>query len=408
MYAYDAARTHLAFFPVRPPYRRIWTVRTGYYIEFPPSVAYGRVFVAQLRGRFFAIDAKTGEVIWEKRFRRLHSCVPDGRGPRHLPAVRAQALRLRSAAWPRRLHRRDEDPRRQAALAVPRLDRSRRCSCATASSTSAPGTATSTRCACGTARCSGGSGPTTSSTARRRTRTARSTSGRTAARSTLSNARTGRMRWRARSFSSRRFGREQFYATPTVAYGRVFVGNSDGFVYAFGATTGRLLWARRIGNYVYSAAAIWREAGLRGLLRRRPLRPRRVHRRREVALPGRERRARSADGDRTASSTSRAAGRAAIAAGARRSSAHARPTPWTGPPASCSGAFPTAATHPSSRIRSGSTSRATRASTDSCRSTLARQAGPQVLHQAADVRLPHRAGEREGACREHPRALGVS
>ena len=67
-YAYDAARTHLAFFPLRPPYRRIWMVRTGYYIEFPPAVAYGRVFVAQLKGRFFAIDAKTGRVIWQKRF----------------------------------------------------------------------------------------------------------------------------------------------------------------------------------------------------------------------------------------------------------------------------------------------------------------------------------------------------
>ena len=51
------------------------------------------------------------------------------------------------------------------------------------------------------------------------------------------------MRWHATSFS--RFGRrEYFYATPTVAYGRVFVGNTDGTVYAFGAATGNLLWAR--------------------------------------------------------------------------------------------------------------------------------------------------------------------
>ena len=67
------------------------------------------------------------------------------------------------------------------------------------------------------------------------------------------------LRWRSSSFS--RFGRrEYFYATPTVAYGRVFVGNADGYVYSFGATSGRLLWARRAGTYVYSAAAVWHPA----------------------------------------------------------------------------------------------------------------------------------------------------
>jgi outer membrane protein assembly factor BamB len=67
------------------------------------------------------------------------------------------------------------------------------------------------------------------------------------------------MRWHATSFS--RFGRrEYFYATPTVAYGRVFIGNADGTVYAFGASSGDLLWARGVGTYVYTAAAVWRKA----------------------------------------------------------------------------------------------------------------------------------------------------
>jgi outer membrane protein assembly factor BamB len=70
------------------------------------------------------------------------------------------------------------------------------------------------------------------------------------------NARTGRLRWEAASFA--RFGRrEYFYATPTVAYGRVYIGNADGVLYAFGASSGRLLWARRAGTYVYTAAAVW-------------------------------------------------------------------------------------------------------------------------------------------------------
>jgi outer membrane protein assembly factor BamB len=36
------------------------------------------------------------------------------------------------------------------------------------------------------------------------------------------------------------------------------VGATDGLVYAFGARSGRLLWARRTGSFVYGAAAVWR------------------------------------------------------------------------------------------------------------------------------------------------------
>ena len=73
---------------------------------------------------------------------------------------------------------------------------------------------------------------------------------------TALDARTGAIRWQARSFS--RFGgREYFYATPTVAYGRVFASNTDGTLYAFGAGTGHLLWASHLGSYVYTAPAVW-------------------------------------------------------------------------------------------------------------------------------------------------------
>jgi len=74
---------------------------------------------------------------------------------------------------------------------------------------------------------------------------------------TALNARTGAIRWEERSFSRLRSGREYFYATPTVAYGRVFASNTDGTVYAFGASSGHLLWATHVGTYVYTAPAVW-------------------------------------------------------------------------------------------------------------------------------------------------------
>jgi outer membrane protein assembly factor BamB len=68
----------------------------------------------------------------------------------------------------------------------------------------------------------------------------------------------GKLLWKSGAFS--KFGtREYFYATPAVAYGRVYAPNTDGYVYSFGETTGKLRWARKVGTYVYSAPAIYKQ-----------------------------------------------------------------------------------------------------------------------------------------------------
>ena len=69
------------------------------------------------------------------------------------------------------------------------------------------------------------------------------------------DAATGKLRWQETSYA--KFGsREYFYATPTVAYGRVYAPNTDGYVYAFGEQTGDLRFAQHIGSYVYSGVAV--------------------------------------------------------------------------------------------------------------------------------------------------------
>jgi outer membrane protein assembly factor BamB len=47
-----------------------------------------------------------------------------------------------------------------------------------------------------------------------------------------------------------------FYATPAVAYGRVYLGNTDGSVYSYSARNGSLAWRHHTGGYVYSSPAI--------------------------------------------------------------------------------------------------------------------------------------------------------
>jgi outer membrane protein assembly factor BamB len=70
----------------------------------------------------------------------------------------------------------------------------------------------------------------------------------------------GSIKWQAGSQGSS-FGRSgRFYATATVAFGRVYVGNVDGRMYSFDERTGRLLWSHSTGNYVYAAAVAARTA----------------------------------------------------------------------------------------------------------------------------------------------------
>lgn len=47
-----------------------------------------------------------------------------------------------------------------------------------------------------------------------------------------------------------------FYSTPAVAYGRVYLGNTDSFVYSFVAKNGHLAWRHSTGSYVYAAPAV--------------------------------------------------------------------------------------------------------------------------------------------------------
>jgi outer membrane protein assembly factor BamB len=58
------------------------------------------------------------------------------------------------------------------------------------------------------------------------------------------------------------FGSGNFYSTPAVAFGRVYIGNTDGYVYSFAAATGQLAWSTATGAYVYSSPAVANIPGL--------------------------------------------------------------------------------------------------------------------------------------------------
>jgi outer membrane protein assembly factor BamB len=251
-YGYDLARTHFApEFTERPPFRAIWRVRTGYYIEFPPVVARDRLFIAQLRGRFMVVDARTGALLWQRKFDRCAPSSPTvsgdavyqayipnpcsngsrssregfvialntgtGRELWRVPNVSSESSvllvghLLYFGSWNHKVYA--VDVRTHKIRWTYTTDAEVNSSAAYANGTIYIGTDGGSVYALG--------------------------------------ALAGKLRWRASG------GSEYFYATPAVAYGRVYIGNTDGTMFAFGARTGHLLWAQPAGTYVYTAAAVW-------------------------------------------------------------------------------------------------------------------------------------------------------
>jgi outer membrane protein assembly factor BamB len=72
---------------------------------------------------------------------------------------------------------------------------------------------------------------------------------------------TGRRLWISGSGGAL-LGSGTFYSTAAVDYGRVFLGNTDGRVYAYDASTGRLDWAVQTGAFVYASPAVTNAPGL--------------------------------------------------------------------------------------------------------------------------------------------------
>ncbi|HEU0250755.1 MAG TPA: PQQ-binding-like beta-propeller repeat protein [Solirubrobacteraceae bacterium] len=73
--------------------------------------------------------------------------------------------------------------------------------------------------------------------------------------------RNGRRIWRSGSGGAL-LGSGTFYSTASVIYGRVYLGNTDGRVYAYDASSGKLDWAVQTGAYVYSSPAVANAPGL--------------------------------------------------------------------------------------------------------------------------------------------------
>jgi outer membrane protein assembly factor BamB len=255
-YGYDVGRQHISPYDARPPYRRLWKIDAHETLEFPPSVGYDTVFLAQQKGEFFALNAKTGRVRWRKSLGRCAASSPTiGKGVVYQSYMHpVQCLQDQAGAngfvvaWDAKTGREKWRFNTAPIESSPLLKNGRLYVGSWDHKVHALNAETGKQVWSFQA-----DDQVNTSAAYWRGRIFIATDGGTLY--SLS-ARTGKLLWSAQSQS--KFGsREFWYATPTIAYGRVYIGNTDGTMYVFGAKSGRLLWARPLGTYIYGAAAVY-------------------------------------------------------------------------------------------------------------------------------------------------------
>ena len=251
-FGFDSQRTKDVPFAHHPPYKRTWRVDGKDTLEFPPSVAYGNVYIAQQKGLFIAMRGKTGKRVFKtKRFRRCAASsptiskgmiyqaymdfVPCPQGAsRPTGFVTAINARTGKEKWRFRGQPFESSPLlKRGILYVGSWD----------------GRVYAIRARTGRKVWS-------YNTHNRVNTSAAYSKGRIFIANNggsvyALNARTGKLAWKGSQAT------EFFYAAPAVAYGRVFIGSTDGTMYAYGQRSGRLLWAKRLGSYIYSSAAIF-------------------------------------------------------------------------------------------------------------------------------------------------------
>jgi outer membrane protein assembly factor BamB len=257
---YGYTKNHTRYFPapaaLRPPFKRVWERGGTSLREFPPVLSANRIFQLTDDGVLSAVDKYTGKILWSKQLGSLSAASPAVVGSTVYATIltrggsdggRVAALNVSNGAirWSRDLPSRSESS--------PMVDH-------------------------GKVFFGSESGTVYALSARTgRTVWTYQAAGAVKASPTLHNGilyfgdysghvqaiseRTGRRIWLAGSEGAL-LGSGTFYSTAAVIYGRVYLGNTDGRVYAYDAATGRLDWAYQTGAYVYASPAVTDAPGL--------------------------------------------------------------------------------------------------------------------------------------------------
>lgn len=258
-YGYDKERTKTLELeqPMRPPFRKIWSLGGGVLLEFPPVLEGRSLYVLKNNATLYALNRISGKVLWRKNLGALAASSPAVVGgvvyvtilqrSKGTKAGRVVALRARDGRtqWSRPLPSRAESS--------PMVSNGR------VWFGSENGTVYALRTRDG--------GVDWTYQAEGAVKAGLALSGGNlyfgdyAGKVYAIRARDGHQTWKkSTSGSALGFSSGTFYSTPAVAFGRVYLGNTDGNMYSYSAKDGALAWRTGTGSYVYASPAATRTA----------------------------------------------------------------------------------------------------------------------------------------------------
>ncbi len=247
MYGLDPARTrYLPANRVKPPYKLLWHYTGRPLLEFPPIYVNGRLYAVNNDGTAFALDARTGKVLWERRLGRLNASSPayaHGRLyivnllPGHIVKLDARTGKV---LWKRLLPGRAESsPLVLGDTVYFGCENDQLFALSTRNGHTRWATTLG--------------GPVKSAPAYR---DGILYVGDYGGYMNAVYAKTGRIKWQTSSLGQGFGTSGEFYSTPALAFGRVYAGNNDDRVYSFDQKDGTLAWSYSTGGYVYSGPAV--------------------------------------------------------------------------------------------------------------------------------------------------------
>jgi outer membrane protein assembly factor BamB len=259
LYGYN--KIHTRFFPappsVRPPFRGLWVHNSHALLEFPPVIYGDHIFQLADNAVLVALDKDTGHVFWKRKLGALSASSPAV----NATTVYATVLSSGSSSAPGRvfaLNYKTGQTRwfrdiSSPSESSPLLDGERvffgSQSGIVYALNARSGNVVWTYHAGGSVKAS----PTLAG--------GLLYFGDYSGHVQAISERTGQRVWMSGSEGTL-LGSGTFYSTCAVIYGRVFLGNTDGRVYAYDAYNGKLDWAMQTGAYVYSSPAVTNAPGL--------------------------------------------------------------------------------------------------------------------------------------------------
>lgn len=247
IFGLNPARTrYLPAKGVKPPFRLLWHYTGRPLLEFPPVYARGALYTVNNNGVVFALDAKTGKMLWERRIGRLNASSPAyHRGRLYIVNLVPGHVIKMDAKTGRVLWKRSLPGRAESSPLV--LGNTLYFGCENGQLF-----ALSTRN--GNLRWATTlGGPVKSAPAYRHGVLYVGDYG---GYMNAVRASTGRLIWQSGSLGPGFAASGAFYSTPAVAFGRVYAGNNDGRVYSYDQADGALAWTHSTGGYVYSGPTV--------------------------------------------------------------------------------------------------------------------------------------------------------